>query len=337
MNSRRISCLIVLAASAATVLSACSGVQSALDPAGPQAGLIARETSYLVALCGTVFTIVTSVLLYGLLHRRRRSAGVDPAVEVTLARWVGGAIAVTVVILLVNLVIDLRTGRALASLSAPGALTIKVTGHQWWWEVEYEHADPSRRVTTANEIHIPAGRPVLFQLQSNDVIHSFWVPSLHGKRDMIPGYATSLWLQADAPGVFRGACAEFCGHQHANMSLFVVASAPDEFDRWYEAQLRPAPAPADARARAGQQVFLSKSCIGCHTIRGTPAAGRVAPDLTHLAGRRSIAAGTLANERANLGHWVVDPHGVKPGVRMPANKLTADELEALLAYLEGLR
>jgi cytochrome c oxidase subunit II len=326
-------CAAVLVAAAA--VAGCEGIQSALDPAGPQSTLIARETYYLFAVAGTVFTLVTAALLYGLLHRRDRSAGTarDPA----LARWVGGAIGITILVLLANLIVDLRTQRALAALSAADALTIKVTGHQWWWEVEYEHAEPARRVTTANEIHIPIGRPVLLQLRSSDVIHSFWVPALHGKRDMIPGYTRPFWLQADQPGVYRGECAEFCGHQHANMSLFVIARPPEEFQRWYEAQLRPAPAPTEEPARAGQQVFLSKPCVGCHTIRGTPAAGRVAPDLTHLASRRSIAAGTLANERANLGQWVLDPHSAKPGVRMPANDLTPDELESLLTYLEGLR
>jgi cytochrome c oxidase subunit II len=323
-------------AAMAAMLPGCEGIQSALDPAGPQAALIARETWYLLALTGSVFTIVTAALLYGLLHRRRRDPGVDAATEATLARWVGGAVAVTVLVLLVNLVVDLRTQRALAGLSGPDALTIKVTGHQWWWEVEYEHREPARRLATANEIHIPVGRPVLFQLRSTDVIHSFWVPALHGKRDMIPGYTSPFWLQADEAGVYRGECAEFCGHQHANMALLIVASPPQEFERWYDAQLEPAPDPAGERARAGQRVFLSKPCVGCHTVRGTPAAGRVAPDLTHLASRQSIAAGTLANERANLGRWVLDPHGVKPGVRMPANDLTPDELESLLAYLEGL-
>jgi cytochrome c oxidase subunit II len=323
--------MIVMAAA----LAGCEGIQSALDPAGPQSTLIARETYYLFAVTGAVFTIVTAALLYGLLHRGDRSAGT--ASDPTLARWVGGAIGITILVLLVNLVVDLRTQRALAELSGPDALTIKVTGHQWWWEVEYEHAEPARRLTTANEIHIPVGRPVLLQLRASDVIHSFWVPALHGKRDMIPGYTSPFWLQADKPGVYRGECAEFCGHQHANMSLFVIASPPEEFRRWYDAQLRPAPPPAAGRARAGQQVFLSTSCVGCHTIRGTAAAGRVAPDLTHLASRRSIAAGTLANQRAELGQWVVDPHSAKPGVLMPANDLTPDELESLLTYLGGLR
>jgi cytochrome c oxidase subunit II len=334
MNKRfSAECTAVVFAAAAVM--GCEGVQSALDPAGPQSALIARETYYLFTVAGVVFTIVIAALLYGLLHRRERSAGTasDPA----LARWVGGAIVVTILVLLANLIVDLRTQNALGELPGPDALTIKVTGHQWWWEVEYEHAEPARRLTTANEIHIPVGRPVLLELRASDVIHSFWVPALHGKRDMIPGYTRPFRVQADQPGVYRGECAEFCGHQHANMSLFVIATPPEEFQRWYEAQLRPAPAPTDRWAREGQQVFLSKSCVGCHTIRGTPAAGRVAPDLTHLASRRSIAAGTLANERANLGQWVVDPHSAKPGVRMPANDLTAGELESLLTYLEGLR
>ncbi|HEX2139442.1 MAG TPA: cytochrome c oxidase subunit II [Woeseiaceae bacterium] len=319
---------------AAAALGGCEGIQSALDPAGPHAALIARETGYLFAMAGTVFTIVMLALAYALFHRR---AGRQPVADGTLARWVGGALAVTVVILLVNLVVDLRTQRALAGIGSDEALSIEVTGHQWWWEVEYVHEQPSRRLRTANEIHIPAGRPVLIELRSADVIHSFWVPKLHGKHDMIPGYTRTIRLQADAPGVFRGECAEFCGHQHANMALYVIAHPVEEFDRWYAQQLLPAPPPADAHAEAGQRVFLSKPCIVCHTIRGTPAGGRAAPDLTHLASRRTLAAGTLPNTREHLAGWVLDPHSAKPGVRMPQNRLSRNELDALLTYLEGLR
>lgn len=315
--------------------SGCEGVQSALAPAGPQAELIAGETWFLLWMTGAVFAVVTGGLLYGLLRRR---AGGEPAVDDRgLARWVGGALAATMVLLLVNLVVDLRTGRALGDLAEPETLVVAVTGHRWWWEVQYEHANPSRRVTTANEIHIPVGRPVLVRLRSADVIHSFWVPRLHGKRDMIPGYTRSIWIQADAPGVYRGECAEFCGHQHANMALHVVASDPLHFERWYEAQLRPATEPASEAGKSGRLVFLSGPCVVCHTIRGTPAGGRAAPDLTHLASRRSIAAGTLPNRREQLGAWILDPHTVKPGVQMPANDLAPEDLELLLTYLQDLR
>ena len=308
---------------------------NALDPAGPQAALIASETWYLLAMGTVVFVLVAGALLIGVARHRR--AGARPPSNRALALAVGGALAVTVAVLIVNLVIDMRVAHALDHLAGDDALTIEITAQQWWWEVEYVHDEPSRRLTTANEIHIPAGEPVLLSLRSLDVIHSFWVPRLHGKRDMIPGYTRSLWIQADAPGVYRGECAEFCGHQHAHMALTVVAEPRERYLQWYEAQLATSSPPADARAAEGQQVFLGKSCPLCHTVRGTDANGRVGPDLTHVASRSHVAAATLPNELEALRAWIADPHAFKPGVRMPRNPLTDDELDALVAYLRGLQ
>jgi cytochrome c oxidase subunit 2 len=195
----------------------------------------------------------------------------------------------------------------------------------------------SRRLTTANELHIPVGREVKIRMRSADVIHSFWAPQLHGKRDLIPGDTSYLWLKADRPGRFQGQCAEFCGHQHAHMRFEVVAHSPERFAAWYESQLRPAATPTDSLRRRGQEVFVGKSCVMCHRIRGTIAGGTVAPDLTHVASRRMIAAGTLPNTRGYLGGWIVNPQSMKPGVKMPPNALAGADLQALLAYLESLK
>jgi cytochrome c oxidase subunit II len=308
---------------------------NALDPAGPQAAMIAAETWYLVAMATTVFVLVAGALAIAVLRRRDRSS--RALSDRTLAFAVGGALAATTVVLIANLVIDMRVAHALDHLSAENALTIEITGHQWWWEVHYVDDDPSRRLTTANEIHIPTGEPVLLSLRAMDVIHSFWVPRLHGKRDLIPGYTRSLWIEADEPGVYRGECAEFCGHQHAHMALTVVAEPREQFASWYEAQLQTAAPPVDQSRSFGREVFLGKSCPLCHTVRGTDASGRVGPDLTHVASRRHLAAATLPNDDAALRAWIADPHAFKPGVRMPQNPLAADELDALVAYLRGLQ
>jgi cytochrome c oxidase subunit 2 len=308
---------------------------NALEPAGPQAALIAAETWYLLAVMTAVFVLTAGALAIAIM--RRRSAQPPSRSNRAAAFTVGGALAVTAAVLIVNLVIDMRVAHALDHLSRDDALTIEIRGQQWWWDVEYAADDPSRRVTTANEIHIPVGEPVLLSLRSVDVIHSFWVPNLHGKRDLIPGYTRSLWIEVDEPGVYRGQCAEFCGHQHAHMAFAVVAEPRAEFERWYEAQLGTALPPAQGLASSGLDVFLGKSCPLCHTIRGTDASGRVGPELTHVASRVRIAAETLPNDDDALRAWILDPHAFKPGVRMPQNPLTTDEADAIVAYLRGLK
>jgi cytochrome c oxidase subunit 2 len=203
--------------------------------------------------------------------------------------------------------------------------------------VQYQDATPSNIVTTANEMHVPVGRTIHFELQAADVIHSFWVPNLHGKTDLIPGHTTHTFIRADAPGEYWGQCAEFCGFQHANMRFVLIAEPEEDFQRWLAAQRQPAAEPATESQKKGQQVFLTRTCVMCHTITGTPAASKVGPDLTHIGSRPRIGAGTLPNTRGNLAGWVSDPHGVKPGVRMPPNPLEPDELRALLDYLESLK
>jgi cytochrome c oxidase subunit 2 len=217
------------------------------------------------------------------------------------------------------------------------AVTINITGRQWWWQLEYVDTLPSNRFKTANEILIPVGRPIVVNVTSRDVIHSFWVPNLHGKRDLIPGYVTSLWFQSDRVGTFRGQCAEFCGLQHANMALFVRAVPDRDFDAWLAAQRQPAAEPASDIQRRGRDVFLSTTCVQCHAIRGTLAGGAYGPDLTHVGSRATIAAGALPNTAENLQRWIRNPHQFKPGNKMPPHDLNDTDLRAVADYLRSLK
>lgn len=216
-------------------------------------------------------------------------------------------------------------------------LTIEVVGRQWWWQVRYLDASPANVFTTANEIRIPVGQRVAVRLESPDVIHSFWVPALQGKRDLIPGRATVTWIEADRPGTFRGQCAEFCGIQHARMNLLVVAMPPDEYEAWAARERQPAPEPTSGTARRGRDVFLQAGCAVCHAIRGTGAAGTFGPDLTHLAARRTLASASFPNTRGHLGGWIANPQALKPGSLMPRVPLSPGDLRALLDYLQTLR
>jgi cytochrome c oxidase subunit II len=228
------------------------------------------------------------------------------------------------------------TTQAAIATPANTDLTVRVTGRQWWWEVSYLDRSPSLIATTANEIHIPVGRPVRLEVVSGDVIHSFWIPELAGKTDLIPGQENVMWLEANRPGVYHGQCAEYCGLQHAKMAMEVVAEPPDAFARWLERQRAPAATPAGTNAAAGAHVFATYACALCHTVRGTMAGGRLGPDLTHVGGRRTIAAGTIANTRGNLLGWIENPQAFKPGTLMPAVPLEGRELDDLTAYLQSL-
>jgi cytochrome c oxidase subunit 2 len=212
-------------------------------------------------------------------------------------------------------------------------MTIRVIGHQWFWEVRY----PGSTAVTANEIHIPARTRVNVVAETHDVIHSFWVPQLNRKVDMVPGHPNRVLLYADHPGRFRGQCAEFCGLQHAHMSLSVYADPPDRFRTWLANTARPRTPPRTADERVGEKVFMSNQCASCHAIRGTAAKGRVGPDLTHLRSRKTLAALAIPNNRAELDRWIRDPQEIKPGANMPALKLTDPEFRSVLTYLEGLR
>jgi cytochrome c oxidase subunit 2 len=325
----------------ALILSGC-GHPPALDPAGPEAGHIARLWAIFFWLAVIVETFVVAVALYAVARVRRGSPaaptlGAEPALERRLSGGVSVAVGVTTVTLVGLLVASVLTERALGALQAPNPVTIEVTGHQWWWEAEYWDPIPSQRVRTANEIHVPVGEAVLLKVHSTDVIHSLWIPPLHGKRDMIPGHDSSLWIQADRPGTFGGQCAEFCGYQHAHMRLLVMAESRAAFDGWLAQQRKSAPEPADDRTRHGRDVFLGGPCVVCHAIAGTPAAARLGPDLTHLAGRTTIAGGILPNTPGHLAGWILDAQGIKPGAHMPSIDLEGGDLQALLAYLGTLK
>lgn len=322
--------------------------QSALDPAGPSAGRIDSLTRVMVYLLSAIF-IITMIALAIAAFRRRRHATTAPESgsevirpqhegEKRLSRTVTTGVIVSVVILFVLLVSSFLIGRTIFTTpDKSNALIIEVNGHQWWWDVRYDHPVPSQMVTTANEIHIPVGRPIVLRLSSGDVIHSFWVPNLHGKMDMIPGRTQEFALQADRPGVFRGQCAEYCGHQHAHMALMVIAEPEDQFNAWYQAQLQPAPAPSNESQMNGQKVFLSRPCVMCHRIQGTDAGGKLGPDLTHVASRQTIAAGTLDNSREHLERWILNSQDVKPGNRMPPIPVAGNDLNSLLDYVQSLK
>jgi cytochrome c oxidase subunit II len=305
---------------------------SALEPAGPAAARI--ETLYWIFfwISTAVYAVVLACLAAGLVLRR--SGGPEKR---TAALVVGSATVVTLGVLFAMLWMSLRTGRANREPLGKGELAVQVTGRQWWWEIRYPGNAPSEQVVTANEMHVPVGRPIHLQLTSGDVIHSFWVPALNGKTDLIPGRHAGQIFRVDRPGVFHGRCAEFCGYQHAHMGLLVIAEPPEKFEAWLSAQRNPAAEPDSTAASRGRQVFLGSTCVTCHTIRGTSAAGTNAPDLTHLASRRTIAAATLANNAGSLGGWIADSQGIKPGNHMPPSALPAQDLLALLAYLGGLK
>lgn len=311
-----------------------ASVPSVLDPRGPEANSIALLWWVMLGLSAIVLAIVGGLLIYIAIKGRgpARDASHGLIDEDTGQRWIWlGGVALPLILLPIAFAFNLGS---LSTLSNPSqaAVTIEVTGHRWWWEVRY----PGEDVVTANEIHIPTGQPVQLQLESADVIHSFWVPQLHGKIDMVPGEVNSLRLQADDAGEYRGICAEFCGAQHARMQFVLVASPPEDFQAWLANQRQPAPEPESELIRRGQQVFLGSACVYCHTVRGTNASGQVGPDLTHLGSRRTLAAGTLLNTRGNLAGWILDPQHIKPGNLMPPTNLPSEDLIPLLEYLDTL-
>jgi cytochrome c oxidase subunit 2 len=254
-------------------------------------------------------------------------------------RVIAGAVAVTVVTLFVLMLTSFRAGRAINSMSEQSPeLAIKVTGHQWWWEVEYQDEQtPSNNVMTANEIHVPVGRRVKVMLESHDVIHSLWMPNFHGKTDLIPIYPTTMYFEADKPGVYWGQCAEFCGYQHAKMRIVITAESPEDFEKWLNAGRQTPPLPKSGAEKRGLEVFTTTVCAQCHTIQGTGANGRVGPDLTHIASRPDIAAGSFQNTGENLESWITDPQHIKPGIEMPMNEYSKEDLLALTAYLKSLK
>jgi cytochrome c oxidase subunit 2 len=315
-------------ATLAFLASGCDDEQSTLAPQSDAARRIASLWWAMFAGAWVVFAVVVALLAVAIVRRRAATEHGEDARAKRLI-LLGGFVA-PVAILSVLFAFAVRTLPA-TSAPSPGetALTVEVAGHQWWWEVRY----PGSPAVTANEIHIPAATPVRLVVTTVDVIHSFWVPELNRKIDLIPGKPNELLLEADRPGVYRGQCAEFCGLQHAHMAFLVVAAEPARFRAWLAGQAAPA-RPSDERGRA---VFLDEACSGCHTIRGTPADGTRGPDLTHVGSRTTLAALALRNDRDALERWIRDPQRVKPGAKMPALALTGGEVDALVDYLGGLR
>lgn len=306
-----------------------AGEAQVLSPAGPAARSIGTLWWLMLALASAVCLLVFALLLLALFRSRDPAGGRPPLGDGPFV-LLGGVIVPTL-ILLPLLVYSLGLTAGLVRPDE-GALTVEVIGHQWWWEVRY----PEAGVVDANEIHVPAGRPVRLLLGSADVIHSFWAPGLQGKMDLVPGRVNELWIEVDDVGVHSAKCAEFCGTQHANMRLLVVAEPQAEFGEWLDRHRRTPGQPLDPLARRGREVFLGSACVNCHTIAGSSAVGEIGPDLSHLASRMTLGAGTLANSRGNLAGWIVNAQALKPGSRMPPMSLEAGDLQALLAYLEGL-
>lgn len=318
------------------LLGACSGYQSALNPQGSPAEAVSLFFWVMVAVACVIVIFVVSLLLIGTTRARNapQARPLSYAHSRNLVLLAG--VVIPAMVLLTFVASSASLDRRTATDPEP-ALTIEVVGRQWWWEVHYLDEHDNRIVTTANEIHIPTGLPVRFHLKSIDVIHSFWVPNLNGKTDLIPDRTNTSWVQAEREGVYRGQCAEFCGAQHARMAFVVVAHSPPDFERWLAGQRAPSAVPTEPSTLRGQQVFLASQCVMCHTIRGTTAAGRVAPDLTHFGSRRTIAAASTPNTRGHLAGWISDPQSVKPGNFMPPTKLPGEDLEALVDYLHSLQ
>ena len=325
----------------ALLLGGCAGFQNAMGGQGAEDANFIELFIVFLAVCTVMYLIVTAALLIALGRRRnvvltvddRRHHQLSGVIRPALIGWTaliaGGLTVLTIA--------SFFTDRSNAANGRDPKLHLTVTANQWWWDVEYNSPDVSRTVRTANEIHLPVGVPAQVTLKSNDVIHSFWIPNLAGKQDLIPGRETDAQLLTRKAGLFRGQCAEFCGIQHAQMALNVTVESKADFERWYTAQLRPAFAPANALQLAGYRYVTTRECAACHNISGTPASGQVAPDLTHFASRRSIAAGAMPMNTGNLYGWIADPQSQKPGNKMPTVGLKADELHAVVAYIGSLK
>jgi len=313
-------------------LAACAGRQSPLAPAGLQAEWQHWLLMLMFWVCGIVYALVMALLGVSIWRGRHRLAAApetspdDRRLSRGLGLWAGMIVAGLTILILGSFVVE----RELAGERRREALVVRVTGQQWWWRIQYRDPAGTGWIETANELHLPAGRTARIELGSVDVIHSFWVPNVAGKMDVIPGRANAIDVTPHRLGWFRGQCAEFCGAQHAHMAFDVKVDTPAEFAAWLAAQARPAPPPEGAA-----MVVTNGPCASCHTIRGTAARGRAGPDLTHVGGRRSVAAGTLPMSRGALQGWIAQPQALKPGTLMPAVALTGAQIDAAVAYLEA--
>jgi cytochrome c oxidase subunit 2 len=314
-------------------------VTNIFKPQSTPAQAIYEISLLVLAICAAIFLVVAGLLAYSIIRFRRR-----PGDEVREPPQVYGSnqieLAWTVVPILIVFVLILATARAIydvqGAIPPAGAINVTVVGHQWWWEIRY----PKLGIVTANELHVPVSessnrKPTFLKLESADVAHSFWVPQLAGKTDVIPNRQNVMWIEPLQPGTYVGNCAEYCGLQHARMLLRVIAHPPEDFEKWVAAQREPAV--DNPQAQAGRNVFFSTSCISCHAIRETKANGKFGPDLTHLMSRETLGSGVVANTEENLRSWVRDPQHIKPGALMPNMQLTDDELNQVVAYLLSLK
>jgi cytochrome c oxidase subunit 2 len=333
------------AAFAALLTSGCSyqHYQSVFGNAGADDHRFLILFAIFLIICTIMYAAVIAFLIVGILRRRRagdanvvengRHHRSHPLMRTGLIAW--GAIVATGLVALA--IASFFTDRSIAGTAAHEKLSITVTGNQWWWDVTYNSNDASKTLRTANELHVPVGVPTRIILRSNDVIHSFWLPSLAGKQDLIPGRETDITIVPKKVGIYRGQCAEFCGAQHAHMAFVVNVDSYADFIKWWDRQLQNAPAPTTPLTQAGYNYVAQHECSMCHNISGTPVGGRVGPDLTHLASRRTLAAGTMPMSTGNLYGWVADPQSLKPGTKMPTTNIEPNDLHAVVAYLETLK
>lgn len=324
----------------ALALAGCGGIQSPLNPAGAQADSLMSLLSLMGWVCGIMYLLVIGFLALSLWRTRHRLATggplVDPA-DAGLNRSLIGWSVIILVALTLLIVASFLADRGLAAARAREALVVRVTGHQWWWRLQYRDPATGAWIESANELHLPAGRTTRVELGSADVIHSFWVPNVAGKMDVIPGRINTIDLSPHRIGWFRGQCAEFCGLQHAHMAFDVKVESEADFAAWLAAQRADAATPRDPVLARGMQVVTGGQCSACHVIRGTAATGRAGPDLTHIGARRSIAAGTLPFSHGALQGWIAQPAALKPGTMMPRVALDPADADAAARYLESLK
>ncbi len=316
---------------------------SALKPVGPAADKISHLAWLMIILFLITIVVMAFLIVLPAIFRRGSLEEHDPIDVGGGQTWitVGGFIVPAIVLtflFVLGLTAMSRFPMHEGRMSSGMHVQIRLTGHQWWWEATYPGDNVTQQFKTANELHIPVGQPVDIELDSKDVIHSFWVPQLHGKVDLVPGMKNYIRIQADQPGTYGGTCAEYCGAQHAKMRLLVVAQSPEDYQAWLEGQRKESALPEGPQATHGQQLFLSGPCANCHRIAGTLAGGTVAPDLTHLASRQRIAANTYPNDKAHLSAWITQAQSLKPQCQMPnLTQFNGIELGDLVAYLQQLK
>jgi cytochrome c oxidase subunit 2 len=332
--------IIILLSMVSAGISPCQASPSPMDYLHAD-GLMAKRilplTQALLIVSAIVVVVVAALVLIPILRYGRTVVVAETPIQQSGGRgWISIGVGLSTVVLVGLVIWTSITMAQIANPPSQPALSIEVRGHQWWWEFAYQNDDPSKIFVTANEIHIPVGKPVRFTLNGEDVIHTFWVPSLGGKIQLIPGQTNVTWLQADRPGIYRGQCSQYCGQQHAHMSFSISADPPEAFAAWQRDQLSAASQPNSEDARLGEQRFIGR-CGVCHTVRGTPANGQVGPDLTHLMSRATIAGGELPNNAGFLSGWIANPQNLKPGSLMPDPELSGPDLASIRSFLIRLK